>query len=71
MGSELEIYLTRSDVHCESGLLPQHALFDFKFILNFVFFEMVCLVWKTGSRFVQFFKKVNGCDYSQLFSTLL
>ena len=40
-------------------------------MLNFVFFEMVCLVWKTRSRFVQFFKKVNGCDYSQLFSTLL
>ena len=40
-------------------------------MLNFVFFEMVCLVWKTRYRFVQCFKKVNGCDYSQLFSTLL
>ena len=39
-------------------------------MINFVFFEMVCLVWKTRSRFVQSFKKVNGCDYSQLFSTL-
>jgi hypothetical protein len=40
-------------------------------MFNFVFFEMVCLVWKTRSRFVQWFKKVIGCDYSQLFSTLL
>jgi hypothetical protein len=32
---------------------------------------MVCLPWKTWSRFVQSVKKVNGYDYSKLFSTLL
>ena len=40
-------------------------------MINFVFFGTVRLVWKTGSRFVQYFKKVNGYDYSKLFSTLL
>ena len=41
--------------------------FDFKFMLNFVFFEIVCLVWKTGSRFVQCLLKVNGCDFDVYF----
>jgi hypothetical protein len=36
--------------------------------------EMVSLVWKTGSRFVECFTKVNGCDfdvYCPLFPVVL
>jgi len=42
--------------------------------MNFGFFEMVSLVWKSGSRLVQCFRKVNGCDfdvYCPLFPVVL
>ena len=43
-------------------------------MLNFVFFELVSLVWKSGSRFLECSKKVNGCDfdvYCPLFPVVL
>ena len=36
---------------------------DFKFILNFTFLETVPVVRKSGSRFVECSRKVNGCDF--------
>jgi hypothetical protein len=48
--------------------------FDFKFMLNFVFFELVSLVWKSGSRFLECFTKVNGREfdvYCPLFPVVL